>query len=358
MAVHQIVGRAAPASRTTEAALRLQPLLRRLGPSEIYASRPGPDLEGRILPLAEFAARPGAGPPAVVVYHAGAGDPDVLSLLLDRREPILLIYQDVPPAESFSVLQPETAHRLASGVAQLSLLQPRIQLALVDSAHTAGQLRALGYPDVRVAPLPVHLDGLREAEPHPPTWRHLQTQLEGPLLLCVGPMLPHERVDLVIQAYHALVTYLAPDVHLAVFGPVPVPAYLDVLQGFLQKLELTRAWIQPEAGVEPLAAFYRSATVFVTMSEHPGFCLPAVQALDFGLPVVGRATGGVPETLGGAGLLLPSGAGPLLLAETLAAVLDDSGLRSAIAKSGQDRLADLDPSAAEAALLGHLAELL
>ena len=199
---------------------------------------------------------------------------------------------------------------------------------------------------------------LHEAEPDPPTWHHLQTQIKGPLLLFAGRKLPHERLDLLVEAYHTLVTYLVPDVHLAMVGPAPVPAYTDVIQGFVEKLDLTSAWVAPDLGVTELAGFYRSATLFTSMSEDPGFAVEAVHALGFGVPVVARATGGLPETLGTGGLLLPADAGPMLMAEALAAVLEDGELRAALGASGQARLGALDPVEAEAAFLRHLGTVL
>lgn len=358
MGIDQVVVRASPGNASTEAALALRPLLRRIGPSEVYAGSLDPALVGEVRPLAEYPACRGPGAESPLVYHASVGDPDVLSFLLERREPVVLIYQDVAPAESLAVLDPQGAQHLALGRAQLAVLRGRVALALADSVLAAEQLVLLGYRDVRVCPFPVDLGPLQDAEPHPPTWHHLQTQLEGPLLLFVGGFLPHERLDLLLEAYHAVVTYLFPEAHLALVGPAGLPVYRDVIQELVWELGLDRAWVAGGPSREELAAYYRSACFFATVSEHPGFSVPPVEAMGFDLPVVARARGGLPETLGGAGLVLPPDAGPLLVAECLAAVLDGAGLRVALAARGQARVAALDPRAAEAALLGHLAEVL
>ena len=50
-----------------------------------------------------------------------------------------------------------------------------------------------------------------------------------------------------------------------------------------------------------LAAFYRAADVFVTMSEHEGFCIPLLEAMAFDVPIVARRHAAIPETLGRAG---------------------------------------------------------
>ena len=54
---------------------------------------------------------------------------------------------------------------------------------------------------------------------------------------------------------------------------------------------------------DELAAYYRWADVYVSLSEHEGFCVPLVEAMAMDVPVLAYAAGAVPETLGGAGVL-------------------------------------------------------
>jgi glycosyltransferase involved in cell wall biosynthesis len=51
-----------------------------------------------------------------------------------------------------------------------------------------------------------------------------------------------------------------------------------------------------------LAAYYRHAAVYVSMSEHEGFCVPLVEAMAADVPVLAYAAAAVPDTLGGAGV--------------------------------------------------------
>jgi glycosyltransferase involved in cell wall biosynthesis len=51
-----------------------------------------------------------------------------------------------------------------------------------------------------------------------------------------------------------------------------------------------------------LAAYYRSASVYISLSEHEGFCAPLVEAMAMEVPVLAYASTAVPDTLGGAGL--------------------------------------------------------
>ncbi len=77
------------------------------------------------------------------------------------------------------------------------------------------------------------------------------------------------------------------------------------------------------------------------MSEHAGFCIPLLEALHHGLPVVALGAAAVPETLGDAGVVLAE-KDPVMVASGVARVLGDAGLRERLAAAGAARLADFD----------------
>jgi glycosyltransferase involved in cell wall biosynthesis len=87
---------------------------------------------------------------------------------------------------------------------------------------------------------------------------------------------------------------------------------------------------------------YAQASVYVSASEHEGFCVPLLEAMAFDLPVVAYAAGAVPDTLRGAGLLLRRKE-PLLWAAAINRVLCDAALRTALISAGRRRLADFAP---------------
>ncbi len=64
-----------------------------------------------------------------------------------------------------------------------------------------------------------------------------------------------------------------------------------------------RFWFTGPVPDEDLAAYYRWADAYVSLSEHEGFCVPLVEAMATDVPVLAYAAGAVPETLGGAGVL-------------------------------------------------------
>ena len=53
---------------------------------------------------------------------------------------------------------------------------------------------------------------------------------------------------------------------------------------------------------QELAIYYQHADVYISLSEHEGFCVPLIEAMAADVPVLAYAKAAVPETLGGAGV--------------------------------------------------------
>ncbi len=359
MEIHQLLVAAAPGDAVTGAALEIQRLLSRVGPSDVYACYRDIVLDGPVLPLESYRDRVSAGSGQnVLVVHASIGDPRFLSFVRSRPEKIVLVYHNVTPARFFRAHDSNFALLLSSGRAELETLRERTVLAIADSEFNAAELRAIGYDPVHVVPVPVDPFALRD-EPEVPslTVNHLDAVFGRPFLLSVGQILPHKRPDLLLQAFHLLVTELRPEARLVMVGPARLEPYGQAVRRLAQELNLANVWLTGTVERSDLAAFYRRATAFVTASEHEGFCIPLLEAMAFGLPIVARSYAAIGETLGDAGLLLPAASGPELLAEAMAAVLDDAELRADLAERGHERLRAFDPDVARAELLDALLQV-
>jgi glycosyltransferase involved in cell wall biosynthesis len=352
--IHQIVVSASPGDAVTGTALAIQELLQRVGPSSVFARYVDQRLNERVFPLTAYEAC--GHPDDLLIYHMSIGEPEVAQFLLRRRERLVIVYHNITPAEYFAEFDPVFASLLANGRSELQLLRRRTDMALAVSAYNARELDDLGYADVRVAPLPVDATALRALDPDPATVKALD-DLDGPLVLYVGQLLPHKRPDLLLEAYHVLTTYLMPNAHLALAGPARLDAYQDAVCTFVSELNLHRARITGWLTCEQLAAFYRRADVFVTASEHEGFCVPLLEAMSFDVPVIARAFGAIPETMGDAGLLLPADEDPLLMAEAIAELVTPGEHRSELVQRGRRRLTEFAVDRANATFLGHLLDV-
>ncbi|MDQ3947211.1 MAG: glycosyltransferase family 4 protein, partial [Actinomycetota bacterium] len=102
--------------------------------------------------------------------------------------------------------------------------------------------------------------------------------------------------------------------------------------GCAEAVEFTDVLTFPE-----VLAHYRAADVFVSLSEHEGFCVPLLEAMHFGVPVVALASSAVSETVADAGLLLPD-KDPVTVACAVQRVLTDEPLRSQLVAAGGRRV--------------------
>jgi alpha-1,3-rhamnosyl/mannosyltransferase len=94
----------------------------------------------------------------------------------------------------------------------------------------------------------------------------------------------------------------------------------------------------PHVAEADLPALYAGAEVFVFPSRYEGFGLPPLEAMACGAPVVCGALSSLPEVVGEAGLLVDV-TRPAAIAEGLARVLADAGLRVRLREAGLRRAA-------------------
>jgi glycosyltransferase involved in cell wall biosynthesis len=87
-----------------------------------------------------------------------------------------------------------------------------------------------------------------------------------------------------------------------------------------------------------LAAYYRYSSVYISMSEHEGFCVPLLEAMAADLPILAYSSTAIPDTLAGAGVqFAPKDFEHA--AELLGLLAFDDGLRAAVIDGQRRRLA-------------------
>ncbi|MBQ6102518.1 MAG: glycosyltransferase [Kiritimatiellae bacterium] len=250
----------------------------------------------------------------------------------------VVLYHNVTPPRFFERLNPSTAQILADGLAQVAELKDAADAVWADSAFNASELRAMGYRDPKVFPLlvdesfgtgTVH-EGMRRTLSDPPLAN----------VLFVGRLAPNKRHDRLLQVFSAFQRYVEPKSRLVVAGGSGgAEAYKALLLGSVYTLVAKNVLFTDFVDDAKLRACYATASAFVCMSDHEGFCAPLLEAMAWHVPVFANAAGAVPETLDGAGVLVRPEDPPELVAETMGRVLGDPALRAAVVKKQDERLA-------------------
>ena len=115
-----------------------------------------------------------------------------------------------------------------------------------------------------------------------------------------------------------------------------------------------RFWFTGPVPDAELAAYYRHAHAYVSLSEHEGFCVPLVESMAMDVPVLAYGAGAVPETLGGAGVCFTP-KDLELAAELLAALIYDEPFRTQVITGQRARLQDFSRAHFEAQVRSVLA---
>ena len=142
-----------------------------------------------------------------------------------------------------------------------------------------------------------------------------------------------------------------PAATLQVVGRPVVPSYTAALHRFVDEMGLHDVVLFSGALSDAaLADAVAVSDVFVLTSRHEGFGVPVLEAMVLGVPVVANAAGALPEVVGDAGLLVDA-LDPYAVAEAVARLRSEAGLRESLAAAASRRVDALDlPSAGDRAV--------
>ncbi|GAC1327468.1 MAG: glycosyltransferase family 4 protein [Candidatus Dormibacteria bacterium] len=353
MEIHQVLVGISPGDAISNEALRIRSLLRRAGPSEIFAQYIGEGMEDiRFLhQYRELESSRGGG--NILLVHSSIGEAAVFDFLNARPERIVMRFHNITPPAMFAPFDPPFKRLLEQGVHELEGLRGRVVLAMAVSAFNARALEGFGYRNIHVVPLLMDLSGLLAIPPQPLPGLELPPPGTGPLILFVGRISPNKGQPDLLKAFHVLKTYHYPDARLWCVGGKAHGRYRAALDHFIAGLGLRDVVFTGPISDPQLAAVFRRADVYLSLSAHEGFGVPLVEAMAHGIPVIAWDTTAVGETVGGAGVLLAD-PGPLAAAEAVKAVLEDQDLRRDLVARGRARASVFTMEDAERSFLETL----
>ncbi|MGH9089476.1 MAG: glycosyltransferase family 4 protein [Acidimicrobiales bacterium] len=306
--------------------------------SDIFYGNCTPDVADRARPLAELGR---AAKGRWLLYQSSIGSP-VFDVLAARSEPKLVNYHNITPARLLAPWEPAVGYEVGLGRTQLARLAPHSGLAVADSSFNEGELLEAGYASTAVVPLLIDMTAAAAA-PDPDVATRLADAkaLGGADLLFVGKVSPHKAPHDLVKMLSVYRRLYDPRARLHLVGSPLGERYAPALAAFVHELDLDDA-VTVTGSLSPAAleAYYRATDVFVCASDHEGFCVPLVEAMGHGVPVVAYGVTAVPETVADAGLVLPAKQ-PLRFAAAVARVIADAGLRSRLVAAAARRVQDL-----------------
>jgi glycosyltransferase involved in cell wall biosynthesis len=300
MIVNQWVPAAHKGDAIGDSARRVRALLREMGhQSDLYAMTIDDDLRGDVIPWTDAGATRGD----LTIFHFALVS-EMTPAFARLRSGRVLQYHNVTPAHFFAGYDANIYRLAMLGREDLKSLVGHTDRALGDSEYNRQELEDLGFGNTGVFPIAVDTARITAAPRRPALEKVLQA--EGWLnFLFVGRIVPNKKIEDHIKLAEHYKRYVDEQYRFIFVGKTDAtPKYYAAIRRLLEQYRMPEGRFIFTGPVpdDDLATYYRTASVYISLSEHEGFCVPLLEAMAADVPVMAYASTAVPDTLGGAGV--------------------------------------------------------
>ncbi|MFT7650209.1 MAG: glycosyltransferase involved in cell wall biosynthesis [Candidatus Poriferisodalaceae bacterium] len=332
MIVHQMVPTITPRDAVGNHTFKVREVLRSLGyQSDIFAMFRHSDVAKDTFHPDQLPASADA-----VIYQFSIGSPlaDQWATHPGRK---LINYHNITPIELAGRWDGLLAAEVRLGRNQMARYAEVCEHAICDSDFNKSELDELGYPSTETIPV---LFDVANASPDKSVISSVARKRKGLQVLFVGRIAPNKAHHDLIGAVRTLRDVYGEDAHLHVVGTDGPQAYRQVVNEIVAHADMREhVTFHGSVSQEGLVAHYMAADVFCCLSDHEGFCVPLIEAMHHGLPVLAYDCTAVGATVGDGGLVL-SNKHPMTVAAALHRVATDDDLRQRMSAAGKRRAAD------------------
>jgi len=269
-------------------------------------------------------------PKTLIIFHFAMPTP--LSVMISQLDcPKVLLYHNITPPVFFEKYNPELINIVSEGLRQIIYMAPYFSCAWGDSKYNCSQLREAGYARTTVTNPPYDFGRFSRIQPSKKIIK--RTGIKN--ILFVGRVAPNKRHEDIIEAFYYY-HRINQNSELTLIGSYDgFQSYKNDLVQLSNDLKLP-VNIAGMVPLDELVAHYRNADLFLCMSEHEGFCIPIIEAMYFGIPVLAFDSSAVTETVGNAGIIFKQKHFPSV-AHLIDEVLNNITLQDKMKVAGQER---------------------
>ncbi len=352
MRIHQLTFGMIMGDAVSNNTLAMDASLRRWGfETSIYAQHVAPQLRDRAFPDSHFLPYLN-NQDDLLIFRYSIYSPNI-RLFKAYRGRKLLIYHNITPAKYFTLWDSQQAALCDMGRQALHTMTD-CDLAVGDSDYNRRELVAAGFAGEKTAVLHLFL-----TLPKPKENGRLpsSTMPETATWLTVGRVAPSKAIEDVLRIFAVYHHKINPKSQLFVVGSTGITSYVQALKALIHDLELSDAvHLTGQVSESELLAHYQQASLYLTASHHEGFCVPLLESMAHGVPILARNRSAIPETLGGAGVMFGK-LGYAAVAQMAHILVSDTAGRQQVIQKQYDRLKELDVTKAEAGLKAILGQL-
>ncbi len=351
--IHQILPTLGHGDAIGNEVLEIRAILRKWGyKSEIYAQHVHPKLANIIKLWLDY--KKVSSSDNILIFHFSNGS-DVSRFVKSLPDKKIIIYHNITPPEYFKDINDTLFFILRNGRKELKELAEITDLALGDSEYNRKELVELGFKNTGVLPIIIDFKKYN----HEPDQRILKEfDNEDTNFIFVGRLAPNKKQEDVIKIFYYYNKCIDSNSRLFLIGSYnETKKYYMQLKELVKKMDLKNVYIPGEVSFEELLAYYSLSDVFISMSEHEGFCVPLLESMYFGIPIIAYNSTAVPYTLDGAGILINKKRYDEV-AELAGILVNDKKFRNGVVELQKLHLERFKKSEIEAEFKKHIEEVL
>ncbi len=267
--------------------------------------------------------------------------PSVLNdLFTSARGRRILVYHNITPTEYLRGY-PHLQHISRAGRVALEAMRDIPDVSVGDSGFNRAELEAMGFKNTTV--IPIYIDYSTYDIPVNPVLKRMFGD-DFVNILFVGRITPNKCQHDLVRLYAFFKHIVNEKCRLFLVGKYTgFEKYYTQIQQLASRLCVPDIYLTGRVDHDDLVSYYRLADVFISMSEHEGFCVPLLESMYFDVPVLAYKSAAVPDTLGGAGVLFPRKSNWLEIAEMAQLLVWDKAFRAAVIRKQRERLRHFEP---------------
>lgn len=278
----------------------------------------------------------------VLIYHMCNGSP--LNLRLknwDCRK--VLMYHNITPPDMVQPFDSRIAQILRSGIEDTHIVKDYVDSCIAMSQYNKQDLIIMGYQPDKIWVMPGYLIPFSDYK-QAPDMNFLKKYSDGKInILFVGRVAPNKRQEDIIRSFGYYHQHINSNSRLLLVGSAFSDSYLSSLKKYVEELDILNSIeFLGHLSFPEIIACYKAADIFLCMSEHEGFCVPLVEAMYFGVPIIAFSSSAIPDTLAGCGILIKK-KDPILIGMFIDRLVKDFKFRNHIIKKQNERLKDFSP---------------
>lgn len=275
-------------------------------------------------------------PEDIIIFHMSTGSKlnfDVAKYNCRK----IVVYHNITPPEYFKNNDERFTQICEYGLEGAKYLSDKVDYCLAVSEFNKQDLINMGYKcDIDVLPIIIPMSDY-DKKPDKGVMKEYSDGYTN--ILFTGRVAPNKKHEDLIAAFYYYNRLYNKKSRLILAGSFSYndPYYVRLTE-YTKKLGLGGSVVfTGHIKFDQILAYYKTADVFLCMSEHEGFCVPLVEAMKFNVPIIAYDKAAIADTMGHRGMILES-KDPIFVAGCIDRLVTDKELREQLIEGEKERL--------------------